>query len=152
MVKRLLRRPSINVAMDSPGPPREGGTSLVEFALLTPILVTLLVGILEFGRVLDAWLVVANAAREGARNAALGLSAAQVRDEAYNYLARGVGTRTDVQLPSPSEIEVIGAGGRPGDPVSVRVPLRVWIYTPLVQSLLPANPVPLYGSVTMRLQ
>ena len=53
---------------------RDDGQALVEFALLTPFLLVFLVGILEFGRAWNAHIVVTQAAREGARLAALGQS------------------------------------------------------------------------------
>lgn len=47
----------------------EGGQSLVETALMLPILLLLLVGIVDFGRAFYAYIAVTNAAREGARYA-----------------------------------------------------------------------------------
>jgi Flp pilus assembly protein TadG len=46
------------------------GQSTVEFALLLPILLVLLFLVFEFGRAFGSWLLITNAAREGARNAA----------------------------------------------------------------------------------
>lgn len=43
------------------------GQATVEFVLLTPLLLVLLFLIFEFGRVFGSWLIVTNAAREGAR-------------------------------------------------------------------------------------
>lgn len=47
------------------------GQSLVELALVLPLLVVLLMGLLEFGMVLYAHVQVSNAAREAARSASL---------------------------------------------------------------------------------
>src|SRR5690242_18937642 len=49
----------------------EHGQSLVETALLLPVLALLLIGVVEFGLVLYANVQVANAAREAARAASL---------------------------------------------------------------------------------
>jgi Flp pilus assembly protein TadG len=46
---------------------RERGQSLVETAVVFPILVLLLAAIIDFGRAFDAYIVLTNAAREGAR-------------------------------------------------------------------------------------
>lgn len=43
------------------------GQSLVEFGLIMPLLLILLFGLCDFGRAFYSWLVVTNAAREGAR-------------------------------------------------------------------------------------
>ena len=51
--------------------PRDSGQSLVEFAIVLPILLALLVGIFEFGVAWNRKQVLTNAAREGARLAVL---------------------------------------------------------------------------------
>jgi Flp pilus assembly protein TadG len=48
------------------------GQALVEFALVVPLLILLLLGIMEFGWLVKNQLTVANAARDGARYAAVG--------------------------------------------------------------------------------
>ncbi len=52
------------------------GVALVEFALVVPVLVLLLVGILDTGRAVNAYVTISNASREGARYAALNPTAA----------------------------------------------------------------------------
>lgn len=49
----------------------EGGATLVEFAIVMPILFTLIIGISEFGLAFKDWLSVSNASREGARMGAV---------------------------------------------------------------------------------
>ena len=46
---------------------RERGQELVEYALLLPLLLLLLVGIIEFSIIIFSYDTIANAAREGAR-------------------------------------------------------------------------------------
>ncbi len=50
---------------------RERGATAVEFALLLPLLLLLVFGIVDFGRALNAQETLTQAAREGARLAAL---------------------------------------------------------------------------------
>ena len=74
---------------------RQDGQGLVEFALLLPVLMLILMSVFDFGRAIYAYSVVANSAREGARfaitdpdnpddiitvvqNAAIGLDLAQL--------------------------------------------------------------------------
>jgi Flp pilus assembly protein TadG len=45
------------------------GATLVEFALVTPVLILVLVASLDFARALNAYVTVTNASREGARYA-----------------------------------------------------------------------------------
>ncbi len=46
---------------------RERGNSLAEFALIIPVLLLIVIAIIDFGRAIYAYSVVANCAREGAR-------------------------------------------------------------------------------------
>ena len=46
------------------------GQATVELALLLPVLLTMTMGVVDFGRALNAWVVMQNAAREGAFYAA----------------------------------------------------------------------------------
>jgi Flp pilus assembly protein TadG len=63
------------------------GAALVEFAFLIPVLLTLLLGIWELGRMVETQQVVSNAAREGGRMAASGiLTNDQVIAGVRNYL------------------------------------------------------------------
>ncbi len=54
------------------------GAAAVEFALLLPVLLLIVFGIIDFGRALNAQISLTQAAREGARLAALGQSAGAV--------------------------------------------------------------------------
>jgi Flp pilus assembly protein TadG len=47
---------------------RQCGQGLVEFAILLPIALLILISILDFGRAIYAYSVIANCAREGARH------------------------------------------------------------------------------------
>lgn len=63
----MRRRPARSAA-------RDRGAAAVEFALLLPVLLLLVFGIIDFGRALNAQITLTQAAREGARLAALGQS------------------------------------------------------------------------------
>jgi Flp pilus assembly protein TadG len=58
------------------------GAAAVEFALIAPLMITLVLGIIDFGLYINAAAVVGNAAREGARAASLGASTTDVQDVA----------------------------------------------------------------------
>jgi Flp pilus assembly protein TadG len=58
---------------------RRGGVT-VEAALLTPLLIMLLFGIIEFGLIFKDLLLIHQAAREGARVAAVGASTYEITD------------------------------------------------------------------------
>jgi Flp pilus assembly protein TadG len=65
----------------------ERGAVSVEFALLAPVLVLLLLGIMEFGRAYNAQVTLSSAAREGVRVMAIANSPAAARTAARNASA-----------------------------------------------------------------
>ena len=62
--------------------PRTRGQAMLEFVIALPILLLLLFGIIEFGRMVFAWMAVQNAARVGMRYAITGEFDPQYCDEA----------------------------------------------------------------------
>jgi len=81
--------------------PRRRGTAAVEFALLSPMLLGLLLGIWEVGRLVESQEILGNAAREAGRQASTGQrSADQVKQSAKSYVERAglSSTGIDVQL------------------------------------------------------
>lgn len=65
----------------------ERGAVAVEFALLVPVLVLLLLGIMEFGRAYNAQVTLTNAAREGVRVMAITNVRADAMTAATNALS-----------------------------------------------------------------
>jgi Flp pilus assembly protein TadG len=66
------------------------GAELVEFALILPLLVFIILGLIDFGFMFQRFEVVTNAAREGARMAVLpGYAAADVQARVLSYLTTG---------------------------------------------------------------
>lgn len=63
---------------------RRKGQALVEFALVLPFLIVLIIGIMEFGWLTKNQLTVNNAAREGARTAAVGRPTSEVTSVIQN--------------------------------------------------------------------
>lgn len=58
---------------------RRRGAALVEFAIVVPLLMLLLMGIMEFGMILHDYLSISQGAREGVREAAVGSPQSKVR-------------------------------------------------------------------------
>jgi Flp pilus assembly protein TadG len=66
------------------------GTALIEAALTLPILLLVMVGIFEMGRMFQTWEVVSNAAREGARLAILpSTTTSTVSGAVHSYMTNG---------------------------------------------------------------
>ena len=66
----------------------ERGANLVEFALVIPLLVLMLVGVADLGRAFQTYIAVTNAAREGAR---LGVKNSEVTAAIRRAVARELG-------------------------------------------------------------
>jgi Flp pilus assembly protein TadG len=64
------------------GSSADRGATAVEFALLLPLLLVLVLGVIDFGRLLNAQITLTQAAREGARLVALGQPNVQSRTQA----------------------------------------------------------------------
>lgn len=71
-------------------PAADRGAVAVEFALLLPILMLLIFGLIDFGRALNAQITLSQAARVGARLAAMGRSDAAARSSAAAIGLSGV--------------------------------------------------------------
>jgi Flp pilus assembly protein TadG len=64
------------------------GTATVEFALVLPVILTLMLGTWEVGRMVEVQQILNNAVREGGRHAATGqYTNAQVQKVVLNYLS-----------------------------------------------------------------
>lgn len=97
------------------------GAAAVEFALVVPIFLLFIFGIIEFGRAFMVQQILVNASREGARQAVLeGATSAGVISTVSDYLqGASIGTPQDNITVSPDPISV---RSREQITVSVSVP------------------------------
>lgn len=123
---------------------RERGQSLVEFALVLPVLVFILMGIIDFGRIFNADLVVSEAARDAVRYASVGESDAAVEQIALTD-AQSVSGVTALVTPPSTVARVSGSS------VTVVVSGQVALFDPLLAGLL-GSPFQVQGQVTMRVE
>jgi Flp pilus assembly protein TadG len=72
------------------GRPRDRGAAAVEFALLLPVLLMIVFGIVDFGRAYNAQVTLTQAAREGARLTALNQPNVVSRTQSAAYPLGGV--------------------------------------------------------------
>jgi Flp pilus assembly pilin Flp len=91
----------------------ESGAELIEFALVLPLLLLILLGIIDFGFLFQRYEVITNAAREGARVAVLpGYEDADVIARVHQYLtASGLDAHDPViEHPDPIRVGLYCAG------------------------------------------
>ena len=74
------------------------GQSLVEFALVLPLFIIILVGIFDFGRAIFAYSTLNNASREAARQAVVDQTLVHIEDAAIAGAVSLTLERTDVQV------------------------------------------------------
>lgn len=111
---------------------KQRGAAAVEFAVVAPIFILLLFGMIEYGRMVMVQQMLTNATREGARRAVLdGTTLANVRSTVQDYLSSGNITVNNGEItcvPDPSAASF-------GDPVTVSLTVpfsRVsWLPAPL---------------------
>ena len=63
---------------------RRRGATIVEFALIVPFVLAILIGIMEFGWLIKNHLLLANGTREGARTASIGKSTSEIQTRIMN--------------------------------------------------------------------
>ena len=98
------------------------GSEVIEMALVTPILLLLILGMVDFGFLFQRYVVLTNAAAEGARVASLpGYNQADVQARVAAYaLAGGIGADDGAVTASSEAVSIVTPGGTsPGSRVTV---------------------------------
>ena len=132
----------------------DAGQSLVEFALILPVLALILFGLLDFAKAFNYWNDQTHLAAEGARwavvnsNPGSGTLQQYLQQQADTSELRGLAT-VCVSFPNNPDT---GTSGQVGDPVMVTVRSRyTWI--PFVASKASLSPsTTITGTATMRLE
>lgn len=135
----------------------ERGVALIEFTIIAPILILLVLGIVEFGWMFNGWITITGAAREGARIA----SVLRVFEDNYVPPENGESGSWDDYIieavknhatPTFSESNVSVSTNRgydaPEDGEYIVIEVE-GILNPLVGFFI-RNPQTLYGEATMR--
>lgn len=139
------------------------GAVAVEFALIVPMLLLLVFGIIEFGVMLNRDMIVGNASRDGARVASLNGTYAEIRTSIVNELGQ-----SGIPTASPGTtitIDCLKADGSKcnatassydslaasGTTAIVKVSYRHALITPFISSIMGDN-VTLEQSTQMRVE
>jgi hypothetical protein len=88
------------------GKRRTRGQGLVEFALVLPVLLLMIFGIIEFARIFYSWLIVTNAVRTGERYAVTGEYMPKYCEGAYGVVADSYGDHDGdpcEKIPNPND-------------------------------------------------
>ncbi|MDF2629915.1 MAG: TadE family protein [Symbiobacteriaceae bacterium] len=129
---------------------RRRGSAMVEFALVAPLLILILVGIMVMGVVINAKIVVAGAAREAGRTWAVHKQDQTARSKALDSITGGglkIASDNRVLFDANQDVQF----ARQGDYIQVTVTYRQPTMIPLLAWLIdPSSPSD--GTITLRSQ
>lgn len=121
------------------------GQSLVEFALILPILLLIIMGIIEFGIMINSYLTVRSASREAARAAVVGSTNQEVMS-LVSSICPNLDSNNFILIITPSE------GSRSsGDALTVDLKYNYYLTVPIISSIF-NNSVELEAQTTMRVE
>ena len=114
---------------------REGGAAAIEFALIMPVLVLFVFGIIGFGLAFMQVQTIRGALREGGRAAATGASATEVRNHAFDSALGAIDSAGNVEVNPNTGTRPVCTPQNIGDDTTVsydtsHLPgggIRVWI-------------------------
>ena len=122
------------------------GQALVELALVVPVLLLLVLGIFEFGRLLNAYMTVQHAAREGARLGILGATDVEIETVVVSTAATTLDTtRLTVVISPPVSSRTSGVI------MTVSVTYTFEVIVPLFDRILGSS-VPITSNLSMRVE
>lgn len=121
------------------------GQALVEFAIILPIVLLLVMGILEFGLIMNSYLSIEHASREGARAGSVGGSDVDIQNAVNSVLTDHDLNRLTIQtLPSESN-------RTRGEALTVRLLYDYHVTVPIISAIL-NNTIELEAETTMRIE
>ena len=111
----------------------ERGQTAVEFALIAPLLVVLLLAIIQFGVAFHNYVTITDAARAGARQAIIARFASGNFTDATNTVKNAAASLDQKELNKPGAISITSSGGMvAGSLVTVTVNYPYKIDIPLI--------------------
>jgi len=117
-------------------------------AIVLPLLLLILFGIIEFGRVMGAGIMVTHVARDGARYGVVGATDSEIINRIQT---KSGAVLYDPNDPSKLTIDIIRTGPARGGDIEVKVSYAVDLYIPLISSIT-GNPIIVHGSSVMRVE
>jgi Flp pilus assembly protein TadG len=122
------------------------GQSLVEAAIIMPVMLLLIMGIIDFGLLFNNYILISNAAREGARKAALGETDVQIVQSIQNMTTTLDLSNLEISIAPPD-----GSRGHGAD-VTVSIHYRSRLITPIIDKFFPGGVADLNSTTIMRVE
>jgi len=116
----------------------------VETAIMIPVILLIILGIIDFGLLFNNYILITNASREGARLAALGVSDSEIIQAVHDMTPTLDSAKMSVQIsPSPSL-------RKRGDQVKVKITYNSRLITPLIDKFFADGTAKLKAESVMR--
>ena len=110
----------------------ERGQALMEFALVLPILIILLMGIIDFGRVSYIYMNLHLTTQETVRQGGLGKSDTEIIQFALDHFAAGDSSSLEISI-TPGQLS-----RKSGDYITVALKYPVVYITPFLSNIFPS--------------
>ncbi len=163
-----LRKTKSKACARQRNPQHQGGSSLIEFAVVSSLLFTLLLGVADFGQLFWSNLTMQHAVREGTRYAVTGNTAmaatpaaadarcqaaiAKIREQAMGAYERLSSTVTFKTVANDGSTTTIAGGAcyTAGQIIVIEVDSRAPVLTPFLRPFFPNGEYAFSVSTTMR--
>ncbi|MCP8616131.1 TadE/TadG family type IV pilus assembly protein [Salirhabdus salicampi] len=122
----------------------ERGQATVELALTITILLFIVFGMIDFGRIFNVYLTLEHSTREGARIASIGAENTEIYQRVRNAAGNLDADQMNISI-SPDSNRTRGSY------VTISVSYPVSISTPIIQEIVP-NPYIVKTETTMRME
>lgn len=122
------------------------GQSLVEAAIVIPVILLLVFGIIDFGLLFNNYILITNASREGARLAALGSTDAEVVAAVRDMTATLDSSGLSVTVTPHYSLRVRGSQ------VRIIVTYNARLVTPIINRFFAGGKAKLQAESTMRVE
>lgn len=124
---------------------KKKGQALLEFAILLPILLLIVMGISEFGIMLNSYLTIQSASREGARLGIMGADDNEIVQAVYNSSSHIDTNKLNITI-TPND-----SNRKSGQTLRVRVEYEYDLLIPIIKNIL-GNQVELTAETAMRVE
>ena len=120
--------------------------SMVEMAIMLPVLLLLLIGIMDFGRILGGYMIIHELARDGVRAGVVGSTKSEIITQIKDNAVLLTVVDSDITVTPSSD------GSRNvGDPLIVSIKHDFEILTPFIGGIIP-DPWTLTAEYVMRIE
>lgn len=122
------------------------GQSLVETAIVIPVILLLVLGIIDFGLIFNNYILITNASREGARKASVGGTDSEVIQVVQNMTTTLELSDMTINVTPSYSIRNHGAQ------VKVEITYNAGLITPIISKFFPGGVAKLRAESIMRVE